>query len=135
MTRRDRVDACALLVAGSLTVVLVLVFASRSCPGPTDHDPCPSATLNRIVVVLLAAAGAVLLVAPFAFVAEFAARRRIVYHGAWGRATRRAVIVGGILAALAALRLGGALSAPLALFVLTAPIALEVYVTRKEVSG
>ena len=74
--------------------------------------PCPDAGVNRAVVVALAAASAGLAVAPFALLAEFAVRRRIIYRGAWARAARRGLLVAGAIAALAGLRLGGALSVP-----------------------
>ncbi len=135
MKRRDLLDAVALLAAAVLTMVLVVVFASRACPAATGELPCPAAAFNRAVVVALASSATALLVAPFAFVAEFAARRRIVYRGAWRRAGRRALLAGIVVAAFAGLRLGGALSAPLALFLLFAPMVLEVYLTRREFSG
>lgn len=117
-----------------LSVVLLVVFASRSCPTPMPELPCSSASLHRMVVVVLASTATGLLVAPFAFVAEFAARRRIVYRGAWGRAARRAFLAAFVVAALAGLRLGGALSAPLALFVLVGPVVFDVYITRRELT-
>ena len=134
MNRRDLIDAGALLAAAVLTGLLLVVFAERSCPVSTPTLPCPDAPLHRAVVVILAAAAAGLLVAPFAFVAEFAARRRIVFRGAWGRAARRAFLAAIVVAALAGLRLGGALNAPLALFVLLAPIVFDVYITRRELA-
>ena len=134
MSRRDLLDAAALLAAAILTAILLFVFAARACPAPTDDAPCPSAALNRIVVVGLSAVTAAFVVAPFAFTGEFAARRRIVYRGAWARAGRRALLAGLVVAALAALRLGGALSAPLALFVLLAPVIFDFYLTRRELN-
>lgn len=134
MNRRDLTDAASLLGAAVLTVVLLVVFAARSCPTATPELPCSGASLHRVVVVVLASAATGLLVAPFAFVAEFAARRRIVYRGAWGRAARRAFLAAFVVAALAGLRLGGALSAPLALFVLVAPVVFDVYITRRELT-
>lgn len=132
MTRRDLVDAAALLVAATLSFLLLVVFAGRSCPATTAAAACPNALLNRVVVISLAAIGTGLLIAPFAFVAEFAVRRRIVFRGAWGRAARRSALAAFVVVALAGLRLGGALNAPLALFVLLAPVVLEVYLTRRE---
>ena len=132
MSRRDLADAVALLAAGVLTIVLLVVFAARACPAASEVEPCPEAALNRTIVVGLASVAAALVVAPFAFVAEFAARRRIVYRGAWVRAGRRALLVAAVVAALAGLRLGGALSAPLALFLLVVPIVVDGYLTRSE---
>lgn len=58
-----------------------------------------------------------LAVTPFAFLAEFAARRRIEYRGSWGRALRRGLLAGLAVATIAGLRVGGALNVPSALFV------------------
>ena len=87
--------------------------------------------MHRAVVVALAAASAGLGVTPFALLAEFAVRRRILYRGAWARAARRGLLVAGTIAALAALRLGGALSVPIALFIVTLAAALEWLAVRR----
>jgi len=83
------------------------------------------------VVVALASLAVMLIVTPFAFLAEFAARRRIVYRGMWLRAVRRGLLVGLAVAALAGLRLGDALSVPAALFVLTMLALLEWFTVRR----
>jgi hypothetical protein len=70
-------------------------------------------------------------VMPFAFLAEFAVRRRIIYRGAWGRATRRGLLVAATIAAIAGLRLGGALSVPVALFVISLAVAVEWVALRR----
>jgi hypothetical protein len=116
VTSRQRLIVAA-LVAGAIVAGLLLVaFASSSCPGPAVGQPCPDAGRNRAVVVALAAASVALLVTPFAFLAEFAARRRIVYRGAWLRAARRGLLSGGLVAALASLRLAGSVTVPVAIF-------------------
>jgi hypothetical protein len=108
------------LVLGALACAGGLVlFAMNACPAAGANRPCPGATFNRIVVMGLAALGTLLLVAPFAFLAEFVVRRRIVYRGAWGRAARRGLLLAAVVAALAGLRLGGALTVPVALFAIT----------------
>ncbi|MCP5775783.1 hypothetical protein NL389_38755, partial [Klebsiella pneumoniae] len=76
------------------------------------------AARNLVIGIGLAAAAVGLIVAPFAFLAEFVARRRIVYRGAWARAARRGLLAGLVVATLAGLRLGGALGVPTAIFVL-----------------
>ena len=124
----------ALLVAGLLTAILLVVFAARSCPGPSGDDVCSAAAFNRVAVVLLTSVSVALLVTPFAFLGEYAARRRIVYRGAWSRAGRRGLLAAGVIAVLAGLRLGGALSAPLAAAIVLIPIAAEAYMTRTETS-
>ena len=135
MKGRDLAAAAALLVAALATMLLLVAFASRACPAPSAELDCPAAALNRTVVVGLSAVVAGLVVAPFAFIGEFAARRRIVYRGSWRRAGRRAALAGLVVVALAGLRLGGALNAPLALFVLLAPIVADAYLTRQELAA
>ena len=83
------------------------------------------------MVVALAAVAATLLVVPFAFLAEFAVRHRIAYRGMRGRALRRGLLVGLAVAALAGLRLGGALSVPAALFVAVMLGLLEWFTVRR----
>ena len=86
---------------------------------------------NRVIVVALAATTAGLAVVPFGVLAEFAVRRRILYRGAWGRAARRGLLVAAALAALAGLRLGGALSVPVVLFVISLTAAVEWFAIRR----
>ena len=95
------------------------------------HPLVPTRGANRAVVVTLAAATAGLVVVPFALLAEFAVRRRILYRGAWARATRRGLLVAAAIAALGGLRLGGALSVPVAIFVLSLAGALEWLAVRR----
>lgn len=102
-----------------LVGVTLIAFAATGCPTDLPLQPCPAAGTNRIVVVVLAAATTGLLVTPFAFLGEFVARRRIVFRGAWSRAARRGLLAAALVAAMAGLRLGGALSVPGALFLLT----------------
>lgn len=129
---RERLDVAGLLSAAVLVAVLLIAFASRACPSATEADTCPEAALNRALVIALAAASVLLIVTPFAFLAEFAARRRIVYRGAWSRAARRGALVALIVAALGGLRLGGVLSPQLSLAVVLAPLAVEAYLSRSE---
>ena len=122
----------AVLVLGGAACILALVaFASVACPGPTDVDPCPNASLNRVAVVGLASLAALLLLTPFAFLAEYLVRRRIAYRGGWGRAARRGVLVAAVIAALAGLRLGSALTVPAGLFVLILAGLLEWFAIRR----
>ena len=118
MRRGSRLAVLGLLVAGTLLTAALLAFASGSCATDQPGRPCPEAGLNRAVVVALAGSIVALVVAPFAFLAELAARGRIEYRGSWGRALRRGLLVGLIVAALAGLRVGDALSVASALFVL-----------------
>ena len=110
MTRRDRVLIAALVVGSFSAMIGVVVLATQLCPDPTATDPCLDADRNRLIVVGLAGMAVVLLITPAAFVVEFAARRRIVYLGAWGRAARRGALAGLALATVAGLRLADALN-------------------------
>lgn len=131
MSGRHRVAAAILILLGILAVVVTLAVASRLCPAEAVNQPCPGAATNRAVVVTLASAGVALLVTPFAFLGEVVARRRIVYRGAWGRAGRRGLLVGLVIATLAGLRLGGALSVPVAIFVITLAAVVEWFFVRR----
>jgi hypothetical protein len=131
---RQRVTVAALVLGSILVVVVLLAFAARACPVELPGQRCPEAGRNAAVVVGLAAAAVALLVTPFAFVGEFLVRRRIVYRGAWWRAGRRGLLAAAVLAALAGLRLGGALTPPVAIFaVLLALIAERLLMTRDHV--
>ena len=132
MSGRHRAFVAALVLAGIFAIVMLVGVAGRVCPADTAQQPCPDAARNRAVVVALASGSAVLLVAPFAFLGEVVARRRIVYRGAWLRAARRGVLVGLVVATLAGLRLGGALSVPVAIFIVILAGVIEWLVARRE---
>lgn len=121
----------ALVLLAVLAAVLLVSFAGHACPVDAPATPCPDAGVNRAVVVALAAAAAGLAVTPFALLAEFAVRRRILYRGAWSRAARRGLLVAAAIGALAGLRLGGALSVPVGLFIVTLAAALEWLAVRR----
>jgi hypothetical protein len=127
----NRLAVLVLALLSALTVLALLVFASAACPAELPGQPCPEAGTNRAVVVALAAAATGLLVTPFAFLAEFAARRRIAYRGAWGRAGRRGLLAAVGVGALAGLRLGGALSVPAGIFVILLVGMVEWFAVRR----
>lgn len=132
MSGRNRVAVIALIGAGILAGVAMVAVAARACPSETVAQPCADAVRNRVIVVGLASSSAALLIAPFAFLGEVIARRRIVYRGAWVRAARRGALVGLALATLAGLRLGGALSVPIGIFVLILAGVVEWFFYRQE---
>ena len=132
MSGRHRVIVGALILLALLAAVVLVAFASRSCPVETDAQPCPMAARNLVLVIGLASTGVGLLVAPFAFLGEVMARRRIVYRGAWARAARRGVLAGLIVAAMAGLRLGDALNIPIALFILILAGVIEWFFARND---
>jgi hypothetical protein len=132
MSGRHRTAVAGLILLGILAAVLLVAFVGNACPVETEFQPCPGAARNLVIGIALASAAVGLLVAPFAFMGEVLARRRIVYRGAWGRAARRGIIAGLVVAALAGLRLGGALSVPTALFVLILAGVIEWFFARND---
>jgi hypothetical protein len=128
---RNRRVVVALIAVAAAAMAVLVAFAASACPLERANQPCPEAGFNRAVVVGLAAAVAGLLVTPFAFLAEFAARRRIVYRGSWGRAARRGLLVAAVVASMAGLRLGGALSVPAVLFVVMLAGMVEWFAVRR----
>jgi hypothetical protein len=132
MTGRQRTLVAGLILLGILAAVLLLVFAGSTCPVETEAQPCPGAARNLVLGVALAALAVGLIATPFAFLGEVVARRRIVYRGAWGRAARRGVLAALVVAALAGLRLGGALSVATGLFVFTLAGVAEWFAVRSD---
>jgi hypothetical protein len=131
MTHTHRLAVGGLLLAALLVGAALIAFASVACPTQTDLQACANAALNRAIVLAMAALFVVLLVMPFAFLAEFAARRRTTRSGAWGRAARRGLLAGAVVAALGGLRLGDALSVPVLLFVVVLAVMVEWYAVRR----
>jgi hypothetical protein len=132
MSGRHRAIVVGLILLSVLTGLLLVAFAAGACPEDTILQPCPEAPRNVVLVIGLAATSVALLVTPFAFLGEVIARRRIVYRGAWSRAARRGVLVGLVLATLAGLRLGDALSVPIAIFVVILAGVAEWFAARRD---
>jgi hypothetical protein len=131
VSRGTRLAIVGLALLAIVAAVALVAFASVACPAETPGQPCPAAGTNRLIVIGLGSIAAGLLAAPFAFLAEFVLRRRIAYRGAWSRAARRAILLGGVVAVLAGLRLGGALTVPVAIFVLLLAAAGEWFAIRR----
>ena len=132
MSGRHRLVVAALILLAVLVAIILVAFVGNACPHDTEPQPCPDAARNRTVVVTLASGSVALLVTPFAFLGEVMARRRIVYRGAWSRAARRGILTGLVIAALAGLRLGGALSVPIAIFVIILAGVIEWFFARRD---
>ena len=132
MSGSHRVAVLALILGAVLAGVLLVAFAANACPMETAAQPCPGAPRNIVLVVGLATTTVALTVIPFAFLGEVVARRRIVYRGAWGRAVRRGALAGLVVATLAGLRLGGALSVPIAIFIVIVAGATEWLAARRD---
>jgi hypothetical protein len=122
----------ALVLLGIFGIVVLLAIAARSCPTETVFQPCPDAARNRAVVLGVASGTLSAFVTPFAFLGEFVARRRIVYRGAWWRAARRGAIAGVVLATLGGLRLGGALTVPVAIFIVVLAVLAERFLAARD---
>lgn len=131
MSRRTRLAVAGLALLAVLVAGILILFASVACPSETPDKPCAGAVTNRVLVIFLAALAVGLLVVPFALLAEFVIRGRILYRGAWGRAIRRGLLAGSSVAALGGLRLGGALTVPVAIFVLLLGGAIEWLAIRR----
>jgi len=132
MSGRHRVTVLALILAAVLSALLLVVFAANACPVEAAAQPCPGAPRNIVIVIGLAAVAVALTVTPFAFLGEVLARNRIVYRGAWGRAARRGILAGLVIAAMAGLRLGGVLSVPIAIFIVILAAAAEWLAARRD---
>jgi hypothetical protein len=132
MSGQHRAIVAGLILLGALAGLVLVAFAGNACPVEVPGQPCPEATRNIVIVILLAATTMALLVAPFAFLGEVVARRRIVYRGAWWRATRRGALAGLVVAVLAGLRLGAALNVPVAIFVLVLAGVVEWFLARRD---
>jgi len=131
VTGEHRLAVAALIATGILAAVLLVAVAGSVC-AQTQVQACADVARNRVIVVSLASLTAALLVTPFAFLGEIMSRRRIVYRGAWGRAARRGILVGLLIATVAGLRLGGALSAPIAIFVMILAGVIEWFFSRRD---
>ena len=131
MRRGSRLTVIGLLLAAIVVAAALLVFVNASCATDQPGSPCPEAGFNRAAVVAMVGAAVALLIAAFAFLAEFAARRRIEYRGSWGRALRRGLLAGLVVAALAGLRVGEALSVASALFVVIIAALVEWSAVRR----
>ena len=131
MSAQHRLWVLGLVGLGLLAGLGVVTFAANACPVALPGQPCADAQRNVVIVVILAAASVALLVTPFAFLAEIVVQRRIVYHGAWWRAGRRGALAGLLLATLAGLRLGAALTVPAAIFIVVLAVVVERFLTRR----
>jgi hypothetical protein len=91
----------------------------------TSVNPRSDSTAVVAGALLLGAAVA-LTVAPVLWIAGFARTRSIAYRGDWIRAIRRACLCGLVVTLLVILRAQGALSPPMAIFVIAMPVLVEI---------
>ena len=97
----------------------------------TNVDPRGDASAVITGAVLLGGAVALTL-APLLWLATFATHRRIAYRGDWWHAIRRAALVGLVVLLLVLLRGQDALSPPLAIFVVTMALLVEVTLSLRR---
>ena len=131
MTARDRVLVAALVLVGAASVVGVVALAATLCPGPSVDDPCPDAERNRAIVVVTAGLAVGAFVTAIAFAADYLTHNRIVYRGAWLRASRRGLLTALAVAAIAGLRLLDALNPFSAAVVVAVAVAVEWVAIRR----
>ena len=71
-------------------------------------------------------------VAPVLWIGNFVRQRRIAFRGDWIRAARRAALCGLVVVLLVILRAQGALSPPLAIFVVAMAILVEITLSLRR---
>jgi hypothetical protein len=96
----------------------------------TSIDPTGNSTVVVAGAILIGAAVALTLL-PVLWIAAFV-RRRIAYRGAWAVALRRACLCGLVVTLLVILRSQGALSVPMAAFVVAMPLLVEVTLSARR---
>jgi hypothetical protein len=118
---RDRLGNLAAIGAAGIAWLLVgLVVTTR------DPQLDPVAGLVGAGFLGLALG---LTALPLFWLAVFGRHRRIAYRGDWLRATRRGTWVGIVVALMVALRVEGAFSLPIAVFVIVLVLFLELTLT------
>jgi len=96
----------------------------------TTVDPRANSTVVVAGALLMGTAVALTLV-PVLWIATFV-RRRIAYRGDWMRAARRAALCGLVVTLLVILRSQGALSVPMAIFIVAMPILVEATLSARR---
>jgi hypothetical protein len=97
----------------------------------TTVDPRTDSSAVVAGALLLGAAVGLTL-APVLWIARFATTKRIAFRGDWLRASRRAALTGLVVFLLVILRSEGALTLPMALFVIGMPVLVEMTLTIRR---
>lgn len=124
VNRGDRLINLTLFALATATWLAVAYLFTRT-------DPRGDASAVVYGALLLGTAVALTL-APMLWLATFAVNKRIAYRGDWSRAIRRAALVGLVVLLLVLLRGQGALSPPLAIFVVTMALLVEVTLSLRR---
>lgn len=117
MYARDRSFNLGLLAAAVAAWIAVALLVT------TEY---PDAVLVQLVGAGLIGLAIALTCVPLCWLAAFGIHRRIAYHGDWGRATRRGMGIGALVALFLVLREFDAFSVPIALFVMAMALFVEV---------
>jgi hypothetical protein len=110
METRDRTTNLALFAAAAVAWVLVGLVV-------TTRDPRSDPTAGLLGALLMGAAIGLTCI-PLFWLAVFGRHQRIAFRGDWLRATRRGAWIAVVVTVFVVLRLQGAFSLPVALFVL-----------------
>jgi hypothetical protein len=123
MQARDRAVTLALLGAAGLAwIVLAMILATVY----------PTTLQVRLVVSAALGAAVALSAVPLAWLAAFGRRGRRALSGDWLRATRRGILVGGLVALIAALRVTDTTSVPIVVFAIVLVVAVEVTLSYRR---
>ena len=118
MENRDRIATFGLLAAALAAWIGVGVIVM-------SRDPIAEGIWGYLGALLMGLAAS-LTVAPIAWLTVFASHRRMAYRGDWMRAVRRSAWVGLVVAVLVGLRVAGAFSLPIGIFVAAMAVVAEV---------
>ncbi len=118
MEARDRLGNLAAFGAAAIAWVLVGLVV-------TTRDPRVDPVAGLVGAGLMGIAFGLTTV-PLFWLGIFARHRRIAYRGDWYRAARRGTWVGLVAALLVALRVQGAFSLPIAVFVIVLVVFIEL---------
>lgn len=124
MNRPDRIANIGLLV-GALAAWTTLAYVLLNL------DPRSDATA-LLAGALLIGGATWLSLTPLLWLFGFVRNRRIAYRGDWWRATRRAALIGLVVLLIVILRGQGALSVPLALFVVAMGVLVELTLSLRR---
>jgi hypothetical protein len=123
MRARDRAVTLAVLGAAGLAwIVLAMILATVY----------PTTLQVRLVVSVALGAAVALSAVPLAWLAAFGRRGRRTLSGDWLRATRRGILVGGLVALIAALRVTDTTSVPIVVFAIVLVVAVEVTLSYRR---
>jgi len=117
METRDRRTNLAFFAAAITAWLVVAVIVGT-------RDPLLDPIAGYAGAAMMAAAAGLTAV-PLFWLAAFARRRRIAYHGSWGRAARRGAWVGLVVGIVVVLRLQELFQPQLALFIVALVLVAE----------